>query len=544
MRSVHQVARVRAAEQALMAELPPGTLMQRAAAGLAAVCAGLAGKVSGTRVVVLAGSGDNGGDALYAGARLARRGAAVLAVQAGSRLHEAGAAALRAAGGRVAAAGDPAVPATIGSADLIMDGLLGIGGHGGLREPQASLAGLAARSAAVVVAVDLPSGVDADTGAVAGAAIQADVTVTFGTVKPGLLVDPGASHAGVVELIDIGLGPYLAPPDLIALQTPDVAALLPRPSADSDKYRRGVVGIVAGSQRFTGAAALAVGGALRGGAGMVRLVSAEHAVDVVRVLWPEAVITVTGQDLPAGEDVSAAGRVQAWVAGPGMGTDDQARERLAAVLATDLPVLVDADGLTLLAADRGLLDRAAPTLLTPHAGELGRLLRVDPADVEERRLEHARRAAAELGATVLLKGSTTVIAPAGGRSAPDGGAAHQPGNGAGPDDAAAGAPFFVNLTGTSWLATAGTGDVLSGLAGALLAQGLSVGEAAAVAAYLHGLAARQAAQGTGERPAPAVEPFLARPDPAVAGTAVAAPIAAADVIGALPAAIRAVRQAG
>ena len=115
----------------------------------------------------------------------------------------------------------------------------------------------------------------------------------------------------MVELIDIGLGPYLAPPDLAALQAADVAALLPRPPADSDKYRRGVVGIVAGSQRFTGAAALAVGGALRGGAGMVRLVSAEHAVAAVRVLWPEAVITVTGQDLPAGEDVPAAGRVQA-----------------------------------------------------------------------------------------------------------------------------------------------------------------------------------------------------------------------------------------
>ena len=130
MRTAHQVAKVRAAEQALMAQLPPGTLMQRAAAGLAAVCAGLAGQVSGTRVVVLAGSGDNGGDALYAGARLARRGAAVLAVQGGSRLHEAGAAALRAAGGRVAAAGDPAVPAAVGSARLILDGLLGIGGHG------------------------------------------------------------------------------------------------------------------------------------------------------------------------------------------------------------------------------------------------------------------------------------------------------------------------------------------------------------------------------------------------------------------------------
>jgi hydroxyethylthiazole kinase-like uncharacterized protein yjeF len=516
MRNAHDVATVRAAEQSLMAQLPPGALMQRAAAGLASVCAGLAGgTVPGSRVVVLAGSGDNGGDALYAGARLAARGASVLAVRAAAKIHEAGAAALRAAGGRVAGADDPGVPAAIGAADLILDGLLGIGGRGGLREPQAALAGLAAGSPAVVVAVDLPSGVDADTGVVAGAAIRADVTVAFGTLKPGLLVDPGASYAGVVELIDIGLAPFLGPPDLIAMQAADVGAALPRPPADSDKYRRGVAGLVAGSQRYTGAAALATGGALRGGAGMVRLVSAEHAVAVVRVLWPEAVITVTGPDRPASEDIPAAGRVQAWVAGPGMGTDGDARERLAAVLATDVPVLVDADGLTLLAADRGLLDRAAPTLLTPHAGELGRLLGVDPADIEARRLEHARRAAAELGATVLLKGSTTVIA------APGGG------------------PVWANLTGTSWLATAGTGDVLSGLAGALLAQGLAVGEAAAAAAYLHGLAARLAAGGAGTRPG------LARAGRAGVGGVVAggaeAPIAAADVIGALPDAIRAVR---
>ena len=306
MRNAHDVATVRAAEQSLMAQLPPGTLMQRAAAGLAAVCAGLAGTglagtglagtVPGSRVVVLAGSGDNGGDALYAGARLAARGASVLAVRAAAKIHEAGAAALRAAGGRVAGADDPGVPAAIGAADLILDGLLGIGGRGGLREPQAALAGLAAGSGAVVVAVDLPSGVDADTGVVSGAAIRADVTVAFGTLKPGLLVDPGASHAGVVELIDIGLAPFLGPPDLTALQAADVGAALPRPPADSDKYRRGVVGLVAGSQRYTGAAALATGGALRGGAGMVRLVSAEHAVAVVRVLWPEAVITVTGPD--------------------------------------------------------------------------------------------------------------------------------------------------------------------------------------------------------------------------------------------------------
>jgi hydroxyethylthiazole kinase-like uncharacterized protein yjeF len=548
MRYAHQVRKVRAAEQALMAQLPSGALMQRAAAGLASVSAGLVRRIPGSRVVVLAGSGDNGGDALFAGARLASRGAAVLAVTAGSRVHEQGAAALRAAGGRMASADDDAVPAAIGAADLILDGLLGIGGRGGLREPQASLAALAARSPAVVVAVDLPSGVDADTGVVEGSAIQADVTVTFGTLKPGLLIDPGAGHAGVVELIDIGLGPYLDSPDASALQAPDVGALLPQPGGDSDKYRRGVAGIVAGSERFTGAAALAVGGAIRGGAGMVRLVSAAPAVAVVRLLWPEAVITVTGQDIPAGEDVHAAGRVQAWVVGPGMGTDDQARDRLAAVLASDVPVLVDADGLTLLAAHKSLLSRDAPTLLTPHAGELGRLLGADPADVESRRLEHARKAAASLGATVLLKGSTTVIATPDGTTrdgtTQDGTTQDEAGQDWVSQDGLP--PVRVNSTGTSWLATAGTGDVLSGLAGSLLAQGLEVGEAAAAAAYLHGLAARLAAAGAGARPAPAVEPSsggwdITNPEDPRAGYA-EAPIGAADVVGALPDAIRSVRR--
>ena len=537
MRKAHDVATVRAAEQALMATVPPGALMQRAAAGLAAVCAGLAGKVYGARIVVLAGSGDNGGDALYAAARLARRGARVTAVAAGGRVHEGGTAALRAAGGRVTGPDDPGLPGVIAAADLVLDGLLGIGGHGGLREPYSTLAGLAARAGGgpgspgpgpLVVAVDLPSGIDADTGVVDGPAVRADVTVTFGTWKPGLLIDPGAGHAGVVELVDIGLGPYLPAPTVAGFQAADVAALLRQPPGDSDKYRRGVLGIVAGSDRFTGAAALAVGGALRGGAGMVRLVSAGPAVAVVRQRWPEALTLATGDGAQAGHEIETAGRVQAWVAGPGMGTDGSARDRLAAVLATELPVLVDADGLTLIAAERGLLARPAPTLLTPHAGELARLLGADPAQVEARRLEHARAAAAELGATVLLKGSTTVIASAGGGE------------------------VLVNSTGTSWLATAGTGDVLSGLAGSLLAQGLTVTEAAAAAAFLHGIAARRAAAGAVSADAADVGPAgaglagadLAGPGLAgadLAGTEAGSPIAAGDVISALPATIRGVR---
>jgi hydroxyethylthiazole kinase-like uncharacterized protein yjeF len=555
MRTAHSVPDVRSAEQALMAELPDGTLMQRAAAGLAAVCMGLLGQVYGSRVVILVGSGDNGGDALFAGARLAGRGARVIAIVAGSRLNAAGTAALKTAGGRVIPAGGRVMPAggrvmpaeadagapgshsamplyggqsaaaagavgglptppvraaavhlsaigpdarvEITAADLIIDGLTGIGGSGGLREPGASLAALteAARAGgAVVVAVDLPSGISADTGEVEGKAVRADVTVTFGTWKPGLLIDPGAELAGTAQLVDIGLGPYLSAPSAVALQAADVAAILPRPTAESDKYRRGVLGVVAGSEQYTGAAVLAVGAAIHGGAGMVRLVSATHTLEVVRQHWPEAVLADdTGK--PGAQAIDAAGRVQAWAAGPGMGTGPDAASRLAAVLATALPVLVDADGITILAEHPELLDRDGPTVITPHAGELARLLKADRADIEARRLHYATTAARQLSVTVLLKGSTTVIAS--------------------PDDSE---PVLVNPTGTSWLATAGSGDVLSGLTGALLAQGAAPASAAAAGAYLHGLAGRLASEG--------------------------APIGAADLIRTLPAAIRSVTQRG
>jgi len=500
MRHAYATQDVRAAEHALMALVPDGALMQRAAAGLASVCVRLLGRVYGSRIVVLAGTGDNGGDALYAAALLGRRGGSVTAIAAGSRLHEAGAQALIRSGGRALAAADSEVGLAIAEADLIIDGILGIGGHGGLREPAATLAGLVARAAdagAVVVATDLPSGVDADTGVISGVAIKADVTVTFGTFKPGLLIDPGASHAGAVDLVDIGLTPHLAATsEAIALQAADVAALLPQPGAESDKYRRGVLGVLAGSDRYTGAAVLSVGGAIRGGAGMVRLVSGRPAADVVRQHWPEAVITVTDPVDPAAA-IEAAGRVQAWVAGPGLGTGDEAAALLTAVLATSLPVLVDADGLTVLARHRELLSRRAqaPTLITPHAGELARLLNANHADIEAQRLAYARRAAADLGVTVLLKGSTTVVAT--------------------PDPAE---PVLVNSTGTSRLATAGSGDVLSGLAGALLAQGVVPAQyAAGAAAFLHGLAARLAARD--------------------------APIGAADLLTALPDAFRVVGDA-
>lgn len=454
---------VRAAERELMERLPDGVLMQRAAAGLAAACTGMLGRTYGSRVVLLVGSGDNGGDALFAGARLARRGAGVSAVLLSpERVHEGGLAALRAAGGRVqvapgAVVEGAAVPVepVIARADLVVDGIVGIGGKGGLRPAAVELMELV-RSP--VVSVDLPSGVDADTGEVTGVAVRADATVTFGAYKPGLLLDPAREYAGALRLVDIGLGPLLeGRPTAEALQHADVNGLLPRPGAQSDKYRRGVVGIVAGSARYPGAAVLAVSGALRGGAGAVRYVG--PAGDAVIARHPETLVS-------AGPP-SKAGRVQAWAVGSGLGED---RERLEDVLSAEVPVLIDADGLRL-ADESALRARTAPTVLTPHAGEAAALLGWERGEVEARRLAAVRELTERTGATVLLKGSTTVVAGPGG--------------------------VRVNPTGSGWLATAGTGDVLSGLIGSLLAGGLDALDAASAGAYVHGLAGRFAPRPAG-----------------------------------------------
>ncbi|MEI5035656.1 NAD(P)H-hydrate dehydratase [Streptomyces sp. S1A(2023)] len=460
MRRAYSVETVRAAEAALMQRLPEGALMRRAAAGLAVACGDLLrrnGRVYGSRVLLLVGSGDNGGDALYAGARLARRGAGVRALLlAPDRAHPGGLAALLAAGGQVVDG-----PDGLGVLDLVVDGITGIGGRGGLRGDATGLLHTVTRDRTPVLAVDLPSGVEADTGEVHGDAVRADATVTFGTYKPGLLIDPAAEHAGALRLVDIGLGPELPePPDLEALQYADVAALLPVPGPESDKYRRGVVGIVAGSERYPGAAVLAVAGALRGGAGAVRYVG--PGADAVISRYPEALVH-------AGPP-SEAGRVQAWVVGPGLGDGRSAEAAVAEVLAADVPVLVDADGLRLLDAET-VRTRTAPTVLTPHAGEAAALLGAAREEVEAGRLAAVRELAARYRATVLLKGSTTLIAEA------------------------RDTPVRVNPTGTSWLATAGSGDVLSGLTGSLLAAGLAPRDAASVGAYLHGLAARHGSDG-------------------------------------------------
>lgn len=479
MRQAWRVAEVRAAEKALMAQLPAGTLMQRAAAGLARRCAWLLkdhGGIYGTRVLLLVGSGDNGGDTLYAGAALAARGAGVQALLLSpDRVHGAGLAALRRAGGRT-------VEELPERADLVLDGIVGIGASGGLRPPAAEIAGrlsgLRGRDGdrPLVVAVDVPSGVSVDTGDVPGDAVTADVTVTFGCLKPAHVVGPAAVRAGHVELVDIGLSPVLRSDPAVRIpDAEDIASWWPRPGASSNKYSRGVIGVATGSARYPGAALLSVSGALAGPAGMVRYAGSADA-EVVRA-HPSVV---------AAHKVADAGRVQAWVCGSGLGTDEGARTELRSVLASSLPVLLDADALTLIVDGRHASDlrRDAPLVVTPHDGEFKRLAGEDPgAD----RMAAACKLAAWTNAVVLLKGDRTIVAtPAG--------------------------EVFANPTGSSALATAGSGDVLAGLLGSLLAGGLPPERAAVAAAYVHGLAGRRAAEDgpvTSQNVADALRPVLA-----------------------------------
>jgi ADP-dependent NAD(P)H-hydrate dehydratase / NAD(P)H-hydrate epimerase len=319
--------------------------------------------------------------------------------------------------------------------------------------------------AEVTVAVDVPSGVDVDTGEAPDSHVRADVTVTFGTHKIGLLVDPGAAAAGAVQLVDIGL--HLPPAEVEALQQADVAGILPVPARNTHKYERGVVGVAAGSAQFTGAGVLAVGGALAGPCGMVRYDGPEEVAALVRSTYPEVVV--------------GPGRVQAWVVGSGGGGD--VAEALRRVGDAEVPLVVDADALAHLDPP---LD--VPALLTPHAGELARMLDVSREQVEAAPLRHARDAARRYDAAVLLKGARTLVV------APDG-------------------RVRVNTSGSSWLATAGAGDVLSGLCGALLAAGLDPLDAGSLGAWLHGAAATLASGGgpvTAPRVADAVPAVIAQ----------------------------------
>ncbi|MCW5952510.1 MAG: bifunctional ADP-dependent NAD(P)H-hydrate dehydratase/NAD(P)H-hydrate epimerase [Propionibacteriaceae bacterium] len=474
MRGVYSVATIRAAESAAIAVSGEAALMQRAAAALAAVVARelrtRRGAVHGARVLVVTGSGNNGGDALFAAARLARRGVRVRAWRPGSGVHEAGWLAFLAVGGREldAAGADAALVET----DLVIDGVAGIGGRAGLRTPVADFARACAVAQVPVVAVDLPSGVPADLPFVSlvpageqtdpvpvpeparstigdglAAHFTADVTVTFGGLKACHVIEPARSACGRIELIDIGLPPM--EPELECWEPADLRAAWPVPAATSDKYSRGVVGVDAGSVQYPGAGVLAVTGAVRAGAGMVRYLGPSEVARLVLERLPNV---VTGE-----------GRVQALALGSGWGDRPDGPDVVAAAVASGLPIVVDADALGMLPY------RLHPqVLLTPHAGELARLLGIAREQVTADPVAAVRHAVARTGGTVLLKGATQVVATQGRTSVEI--AVHFP----------------------SWTAQAGSGDLLAGICSALLAAGLPAPEAAAVGASIQAMAAPNA----------------------------------------------------
>lgn len=405
---------------------PVEVLIERAGAAVARAAVALLGGTYGRRVVVVAGKGNNGADGRSAARRLIARGVRVEVLDATDA--------------------PPALP----PCDLVVDAAYGTGFHGEYQAPA---------TAAPVLAVDIPSGVSGLTGEVSGRAHRAAATVTFAAFKPGLLLEPGRSLAGPVTVADIGLD--VGDARVGVVERDDVAAWLPPRAVDAHKWRAAVLA-VAGSPGMTGAAHLVAGAAQRAGAGMVRLGTPGLPDD------PGRPVECVGVALPsrgwAEDALAAADRAHSLVLGPGLGTTDATSSGIRGVLAgCDLPAVVDGDGLTALGTEAADVVRArgGPTVLTPHDGEAARLSGAAPGPD---RLGAARALAATTGAVVLLKGPVTVVADPRGE-------------------------VRVVTTGDARLATAGTGDVLSGIVGALLARGLAPLDAAAAGAWLHGRAA-------------------------------------------------------
>jgi NAD(P)H-hydrate epimerase len=404
-----------------------GELMERAGAAVADEV--LRAYPEARRIAAVCGGGANGGDGRIA-ARM-----------------------LREAGRDVVETDDPS------SVDLVLDALFGTGFHGAPRPEAAALIERINACGAPVVAVDLPSGVDASTGETAGAAVDADVTVTFHGRKVGLVVAPGRFHAGRVVVADIGLE---AAPTAIVHGTSALLDRVPRRSERDTKFSSGSLLVVGGAPGTTSAAVLTGTAAMRADAGYVTLAVPADALPVAEVLALEAVKRGFEWAKALDSLESDVARSSALAIGPGLGRSDEARVLVRALLeASSLPTVVDADGLFGLEPVR----RDAPTILTPHAGELARLLDVESEWVGAHRLEAAGRAAERFSAVVLLKGADTIVRAADGRT-------------------------VVCDTGPPSLATAGTGDVLTGIVGAFLAKGLDAVDAAAAAAVAHGLAAR------------------------------------------------------
>jgi len=448
-------------ERAIAAGTPVEMLMERAGRAVAWAVRRVAGAAYGRRVAIVCGKGNNGGDGLVA-ARVLRGWGMRADVLALAQLGD-------------GAEARAAVARAVGRADVVVDAMYGTGFRGALegaaRDVVAVLDADTARPP--VVAVDIPSGVDGLTGAVAGAAVRAHVTVAFAALKPGLLFEPGRTRAGAVDLVDIGID--VAAARVAVTERGDVVAPAQRRARTAHKWQSGVM-VVGGSAGMTGAPMMASRAALRAGAGIVWCYMAHAAAGASAGAAGGEVITRAVPATPDGgldgaavpELLHSAGRFGALVVGPGLGRSEATAAAVRRLVAeATVPLVLDADGLNALDGDLApLTRRAAPTVLTPHAGEYER---VAGGPVGDDRLAAARRLAERAGSVVLLKGPATVIA------APDGTAR-------------------INPTGGEWLATGGTGDVLSGLVGAFLAGGGASDplSAAAGAAWVHGRAADHA----------------------------------------------------
>jgi NAD(P)H-hydrate epimerase len=455
-------------------------LMERAAAHLARTVLRAAGRSYGLRVALLCGKGNNGGDGIAAARYLAHAGAWPVVGLTGAPDQLSADAAVqlarwRALGGRISTD----MAAVLDGADIAVDCLLGTGATGAPRAPYDAAIDMLNNSNVPVVACDLPSGVNADTGDVAAQAVRADVTLTIGAHKRGLALWPARSYAGDLQLADIGIRTADDEPVANLLEPADVTQLLPEPSDDSDKRRRGVVAIVAGSADMSGAAMLVARGALAAGAGLVTVATTPLARRLVAPNVPEAMTL----ELPADDPDAAFGRIaalcepaDALAIGPGFGHEpSQIALVQRCVRELDLPTVLDADGINAFRHEAKMLaDHAAGTLvITPHRSELARVLDTENDDRWAQRVEWVPECARNWRATIVAKGPGSLIA------APDG-------------------RVWVNSTGTAALATGGTGDVLTGMTVAALAAGTDPARVAGTVA-LHGVAGQVAAAGASLR---------------------------------------------
>jgi hydroxyethylthiazole kinase-like uncharacterized protein yjeF len=458
--------------------IPGGVLMERAGVAMARIAREL---YAPERALIVAGGGNNGGDGFVIARELHRSGVEV-SVLATKEEYEGdpktNLGILRSL--NVGFVGPDELEAQLGRTDLVVDALLGTGFSGEVRQKEARLIERMNESTAPVLAVDVPSGVDGATGEVHGAAVRADVTVCAHAAKVGCVVSPGREHAGEVVAVDIGIPPEAdVQPSLVWTDADSLRGRIPRTSEPAHKYSAGALLVVAGSRRTTGAPQMVVRGAERTGCGIVFLATPQSSAPSVDLELTEALVHGMPED-EEGYMTSAAleqilelsERTSALAVGPGMGTGEEGRRLVEGILReAEAPVIVDADAITNLAGTDVLAKRDAPTVVTPHAGELGRLLASGAKEVSAGRLRSARQAAEAQGCCVLLKGSDTLVVE-GDRAA-------------------------VNSTGDVALATAGTGDILSGVIGALLSRGMDAYEAARAGAWVHGRAAELWLEETG-----------------------------------------------